>query len=95
MISCNDEMAVGFMKTVRGEGVRVPEEVSVVGFDGIELADYCEPSLTTIRQPRYALGQLGARVLIDTLSAGKPLLPTVRILPSELTLGGSTAPPQS
>ena len=51
VVCCSDEIAIGFIKTVSGAGVDVPDEVSVVGFDGIEFADYCEPTLTTIRQP--------------------------------------------
>ena len=51
VVCCSDEIAIGFIKTVTGAGVDVPDEVSVVGFDGIEFADYCEPTLTTIRQP--------------------------------------------
>jgi LacI family repressor for deo operon, udp, cdd, tsx, nupC, and nupG len=61
--SC-DESAIGFIKTVRAAGVRVPEDVSVVGFDGIELADYVEPTLTTFQQPLHELGRAGAGVLL-------------------------------
>jgi Periplasmic binding protein-like domain len=50
-------MAIGFMKTAREAGLNCPRDFSVVGFDGIEFADYCEPTLTTIRQPRDQLGR--------------------------------------
>jgi LacI family transcriptional regulator, repressor for deo operon, udp, cdd, tsx, nupC, and nupG len=60
-------MAIGFIKTVTGAGLAVPDEVSVVGYDGIEFADYCEPTLTTIRQPRRELGIAGARALLASL----------------------------
>lgn len=92
VVSCSDEMAIGFMKTLGDAGVRVPEDVSVVGFDGIEFADFCHPTLTTIRQPRPALGVVGARALIDRLSgepapAGEPI-----VLKGELIVRGSTGP---
>src|SRR6478609_6022163 len=62
-----DESAIGFVKTVKGAGVRVPQDVSVIGFDGIEFADYSEPTLTTFRQPMHELGRAGAQVLLRML----------------------------
>ena len=47
--------------------VRVPQDVSVIGFDGIEFADYAEPTLTTFRQPMHELGRAGAQVLLRML----------------------------
>ncbi len=64
--SC-DESAIGFIKAVRAAGVRVPEDVSVIGFDGIEFADYIEPTLTTFRQPLHELGRTGAGVLLKMI----------------------------
>ena len=52
-------------------GLSVPRDLSVVGFDGIEFADYCEPTLTTIAQPRFELGAAGAQLLIDLLAGKK------------------------
>jgi LacI family repressor for deo operon, udp, cdd, tsx, nupC, and nupG len=59
-----DESAIGFIKRVREERIRVPQDVSVIGFDGIEFADYTEPTLTTFRQPLHELGCAGADVLL-------------------------------
>ncbi|MDE3175457.1 MAG: LacI family DNA-binding transcriptional regulator, partial [Pseudomonadota bacterium] len=67
VVCASDEMAIGFIKTVTAAGVRTPRDVSVVGFDGIAFADYCEPSLTTIRQPCHELGGAGARTLLALL----------------------------
>lgn len=64
--SC-DESAIGFIKVVRAAGLRVPEDVSVIGFDGIEFADYVEPTLTTFRQPLHELGRKGADVLLKMI----------------------------
>jgi LacI family repressor for deo operon, udp, cdd, tsx, nupC, and nupG len=56
------------MKTVRSAGVRVPEDVSLIGFDGTEIADYVEPALTTFRQPLYEVGRMGAEVLLGIIA---------------------------
>lgn len=63
----SDESAIGFIKIVRAAGLRVPEDVSVIGFDGIEFSDYVEPTLTTFRQPLHELGQKGANVLLKMI----------------------------
>ena len=91
IVCCSDEMAIGFMKTVRDAGLRCPADVSVVGFDGIEFADYCEPTLTTIRQPRFELGASGARALLAALRGETPAHEHRTILPAPLVIGGSTA----
>lgn len=62
-----DESAVAFVKTVRAAGLRVPEDVSVIGFDGSEFADYAEPTLTTLRQPLQALGRAGAEAILKLI----------------------------
>jgi LacI family transcriptional regulator, repressor for deo operon, udp, cdd, tsx, nupC, and nupG len=69
--AASDHMAIAFMKTVTTAGVRVPEELSVVGFDGIEFSDFVTPALTTIRQPRQELGRTAARMLVEMLSGKK------------------------
>jgi LacI family transcriptional regulator, repressor for deo operon, udp, cdd, tsx, nupC, and nupG len=68
VFAANDEMAIGFIKRVRAAGISVPGDVSVIGFDGIDFADYVEPVLTTFRQPRRALGRAGAGLLMRLLA---------------------------
>jgi LacI family transcriptional regulator, repressor for deo operon, udp, cdd, tsx, nupC, and nupG len=67
----SDEMAIGLTRTLLSAGLRVPEDVSVAGFDDIEFAAVAEPSLTTIHQPRRELGQAAASALIDLLQGRK------------------------
>ena len=74
LFAANDEMAIGFIKTIRSAGLDVPDDISVVGFDGIEFADYVEPTLTTFRQPRRELGRAGAALLIQAMT-GAPIDP--------------------
>ena len=64
-------MAISFMKTVMEAGVRVPEDLSIVGFDGIEFAEFVTPTLTTIQQPRHEIGRTGARVLARGAGEGR------------------------
>jgi LacI family repressor for deo operon, udp, cdd, tsx, nupC, and nupG len=95
IVCSNDEMAIGFIKTVRAAGVRVPEDVSVVGFDGIEFSEFCEPSLTTIQQPRYELGATGARALISAIGGSEAVGRSPEILHGCLIVRDSTGKPPS
>lgn len=64
---CNDMLAVGAMVACRELGVRVPDDLSVVGFDDIDLGKYVTPPLTTIHQPMFELGQNAMHMLLDLL----------------------------
>jgi len=88
----NDEMAIGAMRALGAHGLRVPEDVSVVGFDDIRFARYTTPALTTVAQPKNALGREAMAMLIELLNdAGVP--PRKRVLSADLVVRGSTAPP--
>ncbi|MBB6673264.1 LacI family DNA-binding transcriptional regulator [Cohnella nanjingensis] len=63
----SDLMALGALRTLERMGRKVPEDMSVIGFDDISIAAYCSPKLTTIRQDKYELGYQGAQLLIDML----------------------------
>ena len=93
VFAASDMMAIGFLRTVRAAGVRVPDDVAVVGFDGIEFADYCEPPLTTIRQPREAMGREAAELLVRVIR-GEPVPKAERSRRLEVSLrvAGSTVP---
>lgn len=89
----SDEMAIGLMRTLLSAGLKVPDDISVAGFDDIEFAAVAEPALTTIHQPRRELGQAAASVLIDLLQ-GRPSPKRIR-LQTELVLRESVAPLQN
>jgi LacI family transcriptional regulator, repressor for deo operon, udp, cdd, tsx, nupC, and nupG len=89
----NDEMALGFMDTARRLGVRVPADLSVVGFDDIRFARYLDPPLTTVTQPMREIGEGCVRLLLDILS-GNTLSPVSITLPHHLTVRQTTAPPR-
>ncbi|MFF8372368.1 LacI family DNA-binding transcriptional regulator [Streptomyces lydicus] len=88
---CDDDIiAAGACKAVRRLGLRVPEDVSVTGFDDLALAVAVEPELTTVRLPAEDFGEAGMRALMAALDGRPAQAPT---LPVELVARGSTAPP--
>lgn len=86
----NDEMAIGLTRGLATTGIRVPEDMSVAGFDDIEFAEMSSPPLTTIRQPRRELGRSGALTLLAMLRGEAPSH-HIR-LTTELIERASTAP---
>lgn len=85
----NDRMAVGAIRALQEAGLRVPEDVSVIGFDDMPLASYFSPPLTTMRQNMLAIGSEAARLLIAALAGTGGSNTHVRI-PAELIVRGST-----
>ncbi len=63
----NDQMAIGAIRALREAGRRVPQDVAVVGYDDIPAAEYCDPPLTTIRQPMREVGEVATRLLIQAI----------------------------
>jgi len=90
--AASDAMAVAFIKRLRQAGVSVPGDVSVIGFDGIELAFCSEPTLTTFHQPLNEMGRTGARILLQMMSDPGRSQPEWTRLPVTLAPGGSTGP---
>lgn len=91
----NDLVAIDLLETLQELGVRVPGDVSLVGFDDIAIAGLARVSLTTVAQPRDRLARAGTDVLIDRIERGDELpLRHVR-LPARLVERSSTAPPAS
>ncbi|SMO41012.1 LacI family DNA-binding transcriptional regulator [Paracoccus laeviglucosivorans] len=87
----SDEMACAFVATLVRAGFSVPRDVSVIGFDDIELVSHIAPALTTIRQPKRELGRLAARVILDRIE-GREVQPLTLLEPL-LMLRETTAPP--
>jgi len=63
----NDEMAMGAIKAAKSKGLRVPEDLSVVGFDDIQFSSIFEPALTTVAQPTFDMGQKAMRLLLKLI----------------------------
>ncbi|WP_437073872.1 LacI family DNA-binding transcriptional regulator [Streptomyces sp. enrichment culture] len=85
----SDEMAFGVIRALHEAGRRVPEDISVVGFDDIELAEYCSPSLTTIAQPFQYMGELAVTHLLRHIE-DPGTLPEPRSVEPRLVVRSST-----
>ncbi|WP_425248117.1 LacI family DNA-binding transcriptional regulator [Streptomyces sp. NEAU-NA10] len=95
VFAAGDEMAIGLIHALREAGRRVPEDISVVGFDGNPVFAYVSPPLTTVRQPFEAAAGEGIRLLVHAIEKPDTDLPQASDPPVELVLRGSTAPPPS
>ncbi|HEY1767755.1 MAG TPA: LacI family DNA-binding transcriptional regulator [Terracidiphilus sp.] len=88
----NDIAAIGTIRALKEAGLRVPEDVSVVGFDDILSAAYSTPSLTTVRQPLTAMGKRGAQILLERIANREKEYPTEVVMSPELVVRESTCP---
>jgi DNA-binding LacI/PurR family transcriptional regulator len=92
VVCANDLQALGVYEAAREAGVRVPDELSVVGFDDLPLVRWAGPPLTTVRQPLAEMGATAARMVL-TMAAGAELPQTRVELATSLVVRQSTAPP--
>ncbi len=94
IFASNDVMAMGVMDAVRNRGLRVPEDVSVIGFDDIPQASLIRPTLTTINQPLEKMGRVATQMLLDLLH--EPEKEARRIeLPTQLVVRESCSAPRT
>ncbi len=94
VFSSNDDMAAGLVAALIEGGMKVPEDISVVGFDDADIATRMRPFLTTVRQPLSDLGSTAVRELVKSLSDSKRPGPHRIVLDHEFILRGTTAPPK-
>lgn len=92
IVCYNDVAAIGAIRALMDHGLRVPDDVSVVGFDDIQGAAFHNPSLTTIRQPLSEMGTVAARVLLQRIRGEADVPETIPIHP-DLIIRESTSPP--
>lgn len=85
-----DSLAIGACRAVLEAGKRIPEDISVAGYDGIELGEYYNPRLTTIKQPVEEIAKKTIRLLLDVIGERKEHQQI--IFPAELVVGESTGP---
>lgn len=91
LFAFNDISAIGAIRALRESGLRVPEDVSVVGFDDIFSAAFQNPSLTTVRQPLRKMGEIAAATLLRRIAEGEQRYPRVITVEPELVVRESTA----
>lgn len=87
--AANDLMAIGALKACREQGYRVPEDISIIGFDDIEVCSLVDPPLSTVRQKRHELGRQAIELLLATISRRGPH--AGRCLKPELVIRNSTS----
>jgi DNA-binding LacI/PurR family transcriptional regulator len=96
LVCYNDIAAIGAIRAFRDRSIRVPEDISVIGFDDIQGAAYHNPSLTTIRQPLRDMGATAARILLERIRGGnnrKDYPSEVSVMPELIIRESTTASP--
>ena len=89
IFAITDVLAIGAMRAIREAGLKVPENISLVGFDGLPLGDFIDPQLTTLAQPAQQIARLTCDLLFDQIASG----PSRHVfVPGTLHRGGSTGP---
>ena len=91
----NDIIAFGVIDAAKRCGVAVPGEISIIGFDDVEMAGWEVFRLTTIRQPLPAMAREAALLLLERVESTTPLAPRRRIFPGDLVVRATTSPPKS
>jgi DNA-binding LacI/PurR family transcriptional regulator len=98
IVCFNDMLAIGVLKGCQAAGLRVPEDISVTGFDNINYSAFTTPSLTTFDQPKFSIGKEAAQLLLDLLKAEDGIIPdtpNVKILQGKLLVRESTGIPRA
>ena len=91
LFAYNDIAAIGAIRAIQEEGLRVPQDISVVGFDDIQWAAFNTPSLTTVRQPLVKMGQIAAETVIGMIENNREHIAEIAIEPT-LVVRESTGP---
>jgi LacI family transcriptional regulator len=92
VLAINDPVAVGLYAGFREAGVRVPDDVALVGFSDIPAAALIDPALTTVRQPAFDMGRAAVSLLLRQFEEGPDFQPETVVLETELRVRGSSAP---
>lgn len=90
VFATSDPKAIVVMRALRDFGLRIPEDISVLGFDNIEISALLDPPLSTVSQPLYEIGVLAARKLIDMIRGKGPNTPTIDVMRTDLVIRKST-----
>jgi LacI family transcriptional regulator len=93
IFACNDTLAIGAMSWLQENGLRLPDDVSIVGYDNIRLSAFTSPRLTTMATPIVQLGTRLCQMLLDRIAGKLPPEPQRVIVYSQLLVRASTAPP--
>lgn len=86
VFACNDDMAIGAMRAIREKGLEIPNDISLIGFDDIEMAAHTQPPLTTIKVPKEEMGRVAATMLINELEGVGQKAGLRIVMPTELVI---------
>ncbi|WP_077921806.1 LacI family DNA-binding transcriptional regulator [Spirosoma sp. 209] len=90
LFAVNDPTAIEALKVIKGRGLRIPDDIAIVGFSNDPASALVEPGLTTVAQPVSEIGQQSARLLLRQLAAEAGAEPETVVLPTELIVRSST-----
>lgn len=90
VFALNDRSALGVIQAIRNQGLRIPEDIAVVGFDDIPISAHFNPPLTTVRQPQTEMGKLGAELLLKVIRKEDEITENIIILKPELIVRRSS-----
>jgi DNA-binding LacI/PurR family transcriptional regulator len=86
----NDPLAIKAMEVLKEKGIKIPDQISIVGFTNEPVSQYIEPSLTTVSQPAYEMGRVAAALFLEQLNSNESFLPITKVLPTKLVVRNST-----
>lgn len=84
IFAASDPRAIGAIRAVKDCGLNVPDDISIVGFDDLDISSYIDPPLTTVSQPLYEMGTQAARRLIAMVNGSKDEKPQIKIMKTRL-----------
>jgi len=90
LFAYNDLSAIGAIWAFQEAGLRVPEDISVVGFDDVPLSIFSKPALTTVRQPLQRMGQIAAKTIIDRIEGSTEYVPEIVVEPELIVRASSS-----
>jgi DNA-binding LacI/PurR family transcriptional regulator len=90
IFAMNDPIAIIIMQVLKEKGISIPEEMSVIGFTNEPVSQFIEPSLTTVSQPSYEMGQVAAQLFLEQLENKEAVPFVTKVLPTELIIRNST-----
>jgi DNA-binding LacI/PurR family transcriptional regulator len=94
VVASNDLIALGALAAIREAGLRCPEDISLVGFDDLEISEFTNPPLTTVAQPGYQMGAKGVTLLLKRLKGPDEKSEELVLMP-ELKIRQSVSPPKA
>ncbi|WP_068473280.1 LacI family DNA-binding transcriptional regulator [Saccharicrinis aurantiacus] len=90
IFAASDQSAIGFMKTLKNNGYKIPEDVAIVGFSESKLAEHVCPSLTSVKQPTYEIGKAAAELLVEQINNKGIFVPQSIVLNGKLNIRESS-----